>query len=100
MIRNIEDKDLEQLKEIHEQFFQKEFTFHDFLSGAIYSFLITDDADNNIVTACCIRPIAEMVALTNLNKSPRLRRRALYESLEIAKYTLQGSSMNQIHAFI
>ncbi len=100
MIRNIEDSDIIALKELHDQFFAKEFTFNDFLHGAIHSFLLTDDASGDIVTACCIRPIAEMTAITNLNKSPRIRRNALYDALQIANYVLRDSTMNQLHAFV
>lgn len=100
MIRNIEEKDLDTIRQIHEQFFAKEFRFDDFLRGFISSFVITDDIDNDIISACSIRPIAEMVAVTNLNKSPRLRRNALLQALEVAQYTLRNTSMSQLHAFV
>jgi len=100
MIRNIEERDLAELKKIHAKYFASEFSFDDFMHGAISSFVITDDSDNTIITSGCIRPIAEMVAITNLEKSPRLRRAALFDMLQIASYVLRSTNMNQLHAFV
>ena len=100
-IRNITPFDLEKLKEIHKSFFEHEFSFEDFLHGSISSFIITDDNDGEIITAGSIRPIAEMTAISNLTKSPRLRRNALHEMLQIAQYVLRDSSIyDQLHVFV
>ena len=101
MIRNITEIDLKELKKIHEQFFDKEFSFDDFVHNSITNFLITDDKDNDIVSACSIRPIAEMVAISNLNKSPRMRVNALHDILQVAQYTLSHSpQFRQLHVFV
>lgn len=100
MIRNIEENDHPALKEIHAQFFANEFTFEDFLHGAMASFLFIDDSDGSIISACCVRPIAEMVALTNMSKSPRMRRNVLYDALQIASFMLRDTNMKQLHAFV
>jgi citrate lyase synthetase len=99
-IRNINQLDLEKLKEIHHSFFEHEFTFEDFLHGSISSFVITDDNDGEIITAGSIRPIAEMTAISNLAKSPRLRRNALFDMLQISQYVLHNTSYDQLHVFV
>lgn len=100
-IRNITPFDLDRLKEIHKSFFEHEFSFEDFLHGSIANFVITDDSDGEIITAGSIRPIAEMTAISNLNKSPRMRRNALYDMLQIAQYVLRDSSIyEQLHVFV
>jgi hypothetical protein len=100
MIRNLSIEDIPKLKEIHEQFYANEFSFDEFLLGSMSNFAITDQEDKEIVMVGSIRPIAEMLAITNKNKSPRVRRDALLESLQIAHYVLRPTAMHQLHVFI
>ena len=100
MITNITIEDLDELKRLHGKFFAGEFTFDDFLLGSLSNFLIRDDTDGEIITAGSIRPISEMVAITNLDKSARVRRAALYDALQIAHYVLKNTPMNQLHVFV
>lgn len=99
MVRAIETEDIDRLKEIHARFFEKEFSFQDFCSAWISNFVITDDNDE-IITAGAIRPLMEIVAITDYNKSPRLRRAALYDMLEIAHYVLRRTNATQLHCFV
>jgi len=100
MIHNYSEEDFNELNRIHKEFYSGEFNFADFLRGSFCNFVIRDDTDGKIVTAGSIRPIAEMIAITNKHKSPRLRRAALYDALQIASHTLRGTSMDQLHAFV
>lgn len=99
MIRTIEPEDLARLKLIHAKFFEHEFSFDDFSASWITNFVITDDKDD-IVSAAIIRPIMEIVAITDYDKSPRVRRAALYDMLQIAQYVLRRNNVPQLHAFI
>ena len=100
MIRTPNLNDLDELKKIHEKHYSNEFIFEDFLNNSLSNFIIIDDKDGQIITAGSVRPIAEMVAITNLDKSPRSRRDALYESLQIAQFILQNTNMRQLHVFV
>jgi hypothetical protein len=100
IIRQSTVDDLMKLKEIHEQFFANEFSFDDFIHASISSFVVLDENDGEIVAGGSIRPIAEMSAVTNLNKSPRLRRTALLDMLQVATFVLRETPMNQLHVFI
>ena len=99
MIRNPTEEDWQNLRKIHAKFFAGEFSFEDFLLGSMFNFVITDE-NEEIITGSSVRPIAEIVTVTNLEKSPRIRRQALYDSLEIARFNLKRTPLNQIHAFV
>lgn len=99
MIRTITTEDLPRLREIHAKYFQHEFTFDDFCQSWIFSFVITDDYDK-IITAGAIRPLAEMVAITDYSTSARLRVAALYDMLQITQFVLQNTNFKQVHAFV
>lgn len=100
MIRQIRDEDIEELQKIHAKFFANEFSFDDFMSASMSQFVITNDSNTSIIAAGSIRPIAEMIAITNLDESARARRTALYDMLQIATYVLRNTQMKQLHAFV
>ncbi|SRR5580765_7199299 len=98
-IRNVTEEDIKELKVIHERFFADEFSFDDFLLNSIASFIITD-IDNKILTAASIRPIAEIVAITNLDAPVRHRVDALHDILQVSSFVLHSTEMRQLHAFV
>ena len=98
-VKQIAEEDIPELMRIHDKFFKHEFTFADFCQPIYASFMVKDEKDE-IVTAGAIRPIIEMVAISNLDKSARLRMFALYNMLHAAQNALRGTSFNSIHAFI
>lgn len=100
MIRVIEPKDVERLREIHDKFFKHEFPFPDFFRGFLCSFVITDDDNNELVCVGAVRPIAEVFAITNKDKSVRTRRQALYQILEASSYIANHHNFNQLHCFV
>lgn len=100
MIREFREEDKEELLRIHNQYFKNEFSFDDFFAASMCRFVVTDDENSSIITAGSIRPIAEMIAITNLEQSPKLRRAALYDMLQVATYVLRNTEMRQLHAFV
>src|SRR5215470_9094789 len=100
MIRNIMDEDVAELQRIHEKYFADEFTFEDFFLNNLFGFLIVDDNDGSIVTSCHIRPIMEIVAITNYDKSARQRYIALLDMLQHSRDILKRYKFQQLHAFI
>jgi hypothetical protein len=100
MIRSLEPKDIEELKEIHDKFFKHEFAFPDFFRGFLCCFAVTDDSDNSIIVAAGIRPIAEVYAITDKNKSTRKKRDGLYKILEASAYIANANGFNQLHCFV
>jgi hypothetical protein len=99
MVRELKHEDLPKLQEIHEKFFSHEFSFNDFVSAWMFNFAITDENDE-IISAGGVRPIAEVVAVTDFTKSTRKRRSALYDILQISQYVLRDTNYRQIHAFV
>jgi len=100
MIRNPTKEDWNELRNIHEEFYTHEFQFEEFWRASISNFVVIDDDDGQIITAGSIRPIAEMIGITNKSKSPRIRLKALQEMLQIANHVLHDTPMNQLHVFI
>lgn len=96
--RAIESSDLDELKRIHSQYFRDEFDFPSFLEGFNCSFLIEDD--NNIIVAGGIRPIAEVVAITNKSLPNKIKIEALKEFLNVSKYIGDRFRYESLHAFI
>lgn len=99
MVRVLEPTDVEKLKKIHDKFFSHEFSFPDFFKGFLCAFVIVDDT-GNIITATGIRPIAEVITLTDKTKNVRSRREALYKTLEASAYMANQAGYDQLHCFI
>jgi hypothetical protein len=95
-VRPFDQINLEELKEIHERFYAEEFSLPDFLSGFISSCVISDD-EGRLVTAGGIRPMIEVVAVTNKEQSVRVRREALYKFVQLCMFSAQG---NDLHVFV
>ena len=98
-IRSITKDDIEPLCDIHDKFYKHEFEFPDFDEKFYCAYVVTDDNDK-IITLCAIRPIAEVIALTDKNFSTRKRINAHHESFNVAKYIALQYNHNQIHAFV
>jgi hypothetical protein len=96
-IRELQIGDLNQIKEIHEKFFSKEFDLPDF-QHFLAAFIITDTEDR-IVTAGGIRSILEMVAVTDKALAPIVRRSAYFNILNACLYMAHKNDYEQIHVF-
>lgn len=100
MIRALEPRDIEELREIHDKFFKHEFPFPDFFKGFLCCFAITDDTDGSIVSVGALRSIAEVFAISDKDKSNRIRRKAYFDSLEALSHMAQINGYDQLHAFV
>lgn len=97
-IRSLEPNDLEILKEIHEKHFKDEFVLPDFLRRYLCAFTVEDD--EGIITIGGVRPIAEVVTVTNKDRTPRNRLDALYRVLDVSIFVAQKHDYDQLHAFV
>lgn len=91
-------RDLEEIKEIHRKFYDKEFDFSEFSRKYLSKFTVIEN--DKIVLAGGIRNIAEVVLVTDKESSTRVKRDALLEALEASKQIAASEGLSQIHAFI
>jgi hypothetical protein len=98
MVREFKPSDINELKEIHAKYFADEFTLPDFLSG--YLCAVTIEDEKGIVTMGGVRNIAEVVAVTNKDRSVRARRIALWNLLHATSYVANAYRHEQLHVFI
>lgn len=97
-IRSLEPTDLELLKKIHEKHFEQEFVLPDFLDKYLCAFTVEDD--DGILTIGGVRPIAEVVTVTNKDRTPKDRLDALYRVLDVSIFVAQKHDFDQLHAFV
>lgn len=93
-IRAFTPTDVEEVRKIHALHFAKEFNFPDFLDF-VCAFVVEDD--KGIVLAGGIRDIAECVAVTDLDRDPRERIRALYQLLEASTFVCRKMKYDQMY---
>jgi hypothetical protein len=84
---------------IWETFFKEEFDFPDFLKGFHCAFIIEDKNEEPIVFGG-VRPIAELIAVTNKNKTSRDRVMALKKLVEASVYVASEHNYDQLHCFV
>ena len=85
MIRSFDPSDLDELKRIHSLHFKDEFYLPDFMDY-ICAFVVEDE--QGIITFGGIRDIAECVTVTNKDRDPKDRIRALYQILDASTFRL------------
>jgi len=93
MIRAFEPSDLEKLKELHEKHFKYEFLLPDFLQF-VCAFVIEDE--KGIVTIGGVRDIAECIAITDMDRTPSDRIKALYQLLDASIFVCNKSNYDQM----
>lgn len=98
IIRSLEPTDLELLKKLHEKHFEEEFVLPDFLRNYLCAFTVEDD--EGILTIGGVRPIAEVVTVTNKDRTPKDRLDALYRVLDASIFVAQKHDYDQLHAFV
>lgn len=98
MIRQVRESDFEKLRAIHEKYYRDEFCFAEFERNFLLMFVSVDNDD--IISAGGVRTIAEAVIITDKSKSARIRRKALYEILQVSTFTAAKSGYGSLHAFI
>jgi hypothetical protein len=100
MIRQLQEKDLPKLVEIHRQFYSNEFIFPEISDPKwLGKYVVTDDYDN-IILFGGVRLLAESIAITDKRYSVRERRAALIKLLQASLFVSSQLNFDQLHAFI
>jgi len=97
--RELRPEDVVHLKELHEQFFEDQFSFPDFLNGFMCAFTITDDNDR-IIIGGGVRAMAEAIIVTDIDAPRTTVGRALVEALNVSKYICKRFDQKHLHAFV
>lgn len=97
MIRLMQKSDLNELRQIHEKYYEKEFVFPEF-GKFIAPFTVIEN--DQIVVAGGVRTIIESVLITNKDFPVRDRRSALYNALAASTHITKSAGHDQLHAFI
>jgi len=97
-IRAIKPEDIEHLKVIWNEYFREEFTFPDFINGYYCAFLV--ESNSSIIAAAGVRPIAEVVLITNKKENTRNKREALVKIMQASMFTASRFGHDSLHAFI
>jgi len=98
IIRSYDPTDFDEVKRIHEKYYQTEFNLPNFLNNYICAVTLEDE--RGIVTTGGIRNIVEAVAVTNKDRSVRVRRDALLTMMQALIYMAQANNHKQLHAFV
>ena len=93
MIRSFLPTDIEEIKRIHGRYFAHEFDFPDFMQF-ICAFTVEDE--NGILTVGGIRDVAECIAITNKERDPKDRIKALYDLLYASIFVCKDSGYDQM----
>jgi hypothetical protein len=97
-IRELQIGDLDTVKQIHEKHFESEFALPEF-QRFLAAFTITDPQDR-IVTVGGVRPILELVAVTDRDLTPIVRRSAYFNILNASLYMARKHEYEQLHVFV
>lgn len=100
IIRAVQESDFNQLREIHSLFYKDEFSFPDFVTNYLCSFVVIDAESGKIICASGIRTILESIALTDKRFNTRIRREALIKILDVSSYISAKNGFDQIHCFV
>ena len=99
IVREMTPDDIEKLRKIHDEYYSNDFDFPNFTYHFLNTFVVTDDRDN-IISASGIRPILEIITITDKKHSSRLRYKALMQTLNVAQFITSRERFNNLHAFI
>jgi len=99
VIRALDLKDVNQLRDIHARYYKDKFDFPNFFDKYLSRIAVTN-SDGRIITAGGIRPILESVILTDKSFTPAQRKEALLQILEFNKFFNNKNGNTGIHAFI
>lgn len=99
IIRSITPSDIERIKRIHERYYKTEFDLPDLFNGFYGVFAVTDDSEH-IITVGGVRPLAEIVAITDKDRSVRDRREALYKLLDGMSFIAGSNGFDSMHCFV
>lgn len=97
-LRPMNHADLEEISKIHEKFFKEEFELPDFFERFHGAFIIEDDKE--ILLASGVRPIAELVCVTNKDMSIKNRVIALKTATKVGAVIASKEGYDQLHCFV
>jgi hypothetical protein len=99
MISLVTSDHIDRAKEIHEVHYKSQFELPDFLNDflLVYSSI---NKDGQLVSIAGVRPILEMIAITDPSKSARDKYHAVYDILQASMFTAAANKYDQLHAFI
>lgn len=97
-IRSFNPSDNYEARKIHEKHFKDEFDFPNFMR--MHAAATIENDDNKIIIVGGIRPIAEIIAVTDKDASGKERREALYKFLQFCSFSGQSFRYDQLHAFV
>jgi len=98
-IRSITERDITLAKQIHQMYYAEEMPMPDFKSNYHCIYSITDDNDKPIVIGG-VKPIAEVIILTDKGRHIKDKVPALHKMLEAALFTARVHHHEQIHCAI
>lgn len=98
MIRKLEQSDIPEIVRIHGMHYNQ-LECPDFFKNFLGAFIITDD-ENETITVGGVRVIPEVVLLTDMSKSTRARRSALYQVLDASGYIAGNSGFDRLYAAV
>lgn len=99
IIRSLQPGDIEYLRKIHQESWDSEFPFPDFITNCLACFAIEDD-NGTLVSAGGLHLITEAVFITDKAKSVRKRKEALEELYRATMFAARYRGYDQIHAFV
>lgn len=99
MIYEFHSSDLDEIKLIHKQYFASEFTFEDFISNYTVMFS-TRDKEGKLIAVGGVRPLMEMVAITDMSANVFRRKKSYFELLQACSYVAKQMGHKQLHAFV
>ncbi len=97
-IRSFEIYDEIAVRKIHRKHYQEEFDMPDFFNKYECAFTIEDE--QGILSMGGVKPILETVIVTDKDRNPQDRMKALYQMLEACAFVGNRRGYDQLHAFI
>ena len=94
-IRPINPSDMNEIRKIHSKYYNYDLPEDHYLCS-----FIVEDENGKMITAGGIRTIAEIIAVTDKEISPRIRREALMMLLRASNLVCNNNGYNQFHAFV
>jgi hypothetical protein len=97
-VRAFLEKDIEKVRKLHERFYP-DLNFPDFLNGFLCSFALTDNNDE-IIMAGGVRPVGEVILVTDKEKSEIQIGRALVEAMRVSLFIGSKFNLDELVAFV
>lgn len=94
MIRAANHSDLAEIERLHSRYFASELELPDFMNF-VCAFVVEDE--KGLITSGGICDIAECIAVTNMEREPKVRAAGLYQLLDASKFVCRKSGYDRMH---